>query len=282
MALVIDQRTPIIPVVQPKKYGVTEKKKEEIDSLSNQVVEAQNDVDKFQAIVDSLNTKLDTFDNQLTAADTSRATALSNKDLGDEVIANVKDLKENSKIAEDEVVRSNTEINTVATLVNTLINKLIFSAEIINKLSNLVIRKKALNPLISDELVTMVTTAGSDANNAVALTLTALNGVYAAQGNTLESTAAIKLESFQAAKLYEFLTGEQVKGRPYKVPNPALEALLDTAYEIAEKNYEVILIAVKDTTVQLNAAKLNLSKASIKLKSLQSGLAAANAAALSS
>ncbi len=66
----------------------------------------------------------------------------------------------------------------VAENINSVINKLIYSAESINKLANLVVRKKAQNPLISDELVSMITTAGTDANNAVAVTLVALKSAF--------------------------------------------------------------------------------------------------------
>lgn len=264
------------------KYGVTEKKKSELDALSKQVLDAQGEVDQLQAITDSLSEKSTKLQQELTTADSNKATALSNKDLVDEVINNAEDLKNNSKITFDEVVRADVKIKTVAREIKNVINKLIYSAEVINKLSSLVIRKKALNPLISDELITMVTAAGTDANNAVALTLVALESVFASQATTLESEAALSLEYLQAIKLYEFLTGEDSDKINNEIPIESIKRLLYEAYDISSNIYENTLNASKDTTKQLNLAKIKLSKVEVKLSSLQAGLAAANAAALAS
>jgi hypothetical protein len=57
---------------------------------------------------------------------------------------------------------------------------------------------------------------------------------------------------------------------------------LDTAYNVQFNMYNQALAASKDTIKQLNSAKRELSRAQVKLSSLQAGLAAANAAALAS
>ena len=177
------------------------------------------------------------------------------------------------------------KIKKVAEEISEIIQKLIFSAEIINKLGNLIIRKKAINPLISDELVTLVTTSGTDANNAVALTLVALQSVFSAQATTKESEAAIALEVLQAVQLYEFVIGENVddiqSSRPLS-KEKSISGLLDSAYEVHVNMYNQALAASKDTIKQLNSAKRELNKAQVNLSSLQSGFSAANAAALAS
>lgn len=278
--LFTEKDTIIIPI--NNKYGVTEEKKSKLDHLNNEVIDAQNEVDQYQAIVDALNTKLQTFSAQLLEVETNKTAALANRDLLDTVVANAKELTENSQIAALEVEKASEKIGVVATSVKEVIDKLIFTAEIINKLANLTIRKKALNPLISDELISMLTTAGNDANNAVALTLTALNSVYASQATTLESESAMSLEFLQSVKLYEFFIGKEIDGITNKVPFVALEELLNGAYEISELNYNAILTAVKDTNTQLNESQASLNKAKVNLNSLKSAYAAANAAALAS
>ncbi len=180
------------------------------------------------------------------------------------------------------MVIADSKTKEVAKGIRNLINKLIYSAEVINKLANLVIRKKALNPLISDDLVSRIGTAGNDANNAVALALVALQSTFAAQASNLESEAAAALEYTQSIKLYEILTGTTPDGKKSKDYDNCLAKLLYDAYDHAKKSYEQAYQASKDTIDQLNKANVNLSKAQIKLKSLQSGLAAGNAAALAS
>ena len=265
------------------RYGVTEAKKAELDALTLQVQDAQDDVEQLQAMVTSLSAKSSKLQVQLNDATTNRATALNNKDMVDDVIQNTKDLMNNSSVTFDEVVIADAKIKDVAKEIRNVINKLIYSAEVINKLANLVIRKKASNPLISDELITMVTNSGTDANNAVAVTLVALNSVFASQATTLESEAALSLEYLQAVKLCEFISGQQDAHEIYnRLPKRTIKELLDTAYIQASERYEQALVAYNDTVNQVNEAKSLMDKAQIKLSSLEAGLAAANAAALAS
>jgi hypothetical protein len=268
-----------------KRYGITEKKKSELDVLKNQVIDAQADVQQQQVIVTSLTEKASKYQGYLLTADGNRTHALSNKNLIDQVVQNAYDLAYNSKNAFSKMTISNDAAIEVASRVSDLINKLIYSVEIINKLSNLVIRKKALNPLISDDLITRLNTAGTDANNAVALTLIALKSTLAAEASILESEAAITLENRQANKLYLNLTDEKSIDTPlsnYPVTNTSIRGLLYNAYKETQLAYEKANFANDETTRQLNIATTNLNKAQIKLNSLQSGLAAANAAALAS
>lgn len=272
--------------IKHTKYGVTERKKQELDDLTQQVQNAQGTVEQLEAIVNSLTTKSNKLLTDLTVAETNKARALSNKDLLNEVLENLLSLVNNSKITFNETVLAESKIKTVATEISNLIEKLIFSAEIINKLGNLVVRKKASNPLISEELVTLVATAGSDANNAVALTLVALESIFAAQATTKDSEAAMSLEVLQAVKLFEFATGEDtIEGITSDVklsPSSSITGLLNKAYVINKNMYEQALAASDDTIKQLNSAKRELNVAEVNLSSLQAGLAAANAAALAS
>ncbi len=279
----MNTRNILIKSLSKSKYGITEKKKSELDALSQQIINAQGEVEQLQAISNSLSEKSATLKQQLATAETNKNAALSNKDLVEDIANNAKDLMESSDNTFDEIVLSDAKIQKVAKEIKMVIDKLIYSAEVINKLSNLVIRKKAINPLISDELVTMVTTAGTDANNAVALTLIALQTVYASQATSLESEAALALEYLQAVKLYEFITGENsVEGIENELPAQNIEELLDQSYLVLSKIYQNTLVASKDTTKQLSDVNTKLSKAQVRLSSLQAGYAAANAAALAS
>lgn len=271
------------------KYGVTEKKKAELDVLQNQVIDTQAEVQQQQIIVASLTEKSKRFQDFLASADNYRTVTLNNKALVDQVIQNAYDLSYNSKNAFSKMTISNENTKQVALGINDLINKLIYSVEIINKLSTLVIRKKALNPLISDDLISRINTAGTDANNAVALTLIALKSTMAAEASCLESEATITLESKQALKLYFTLSGEDSIDKPLqsaKVPTsskePSIRDLLYDAYNEALKSYNETDAANDETTRQLSIASTNLNKAQILLASFQSALAAANAAALAS
>ena len=274
-------------IISRKMYGIIEKKKAELDLLTIEVLDAQHDVEQFQSMVNSLTEKSERFQAYLDEATATRDQAKNNKDQLDKVIQNVLSLKDNSNIAFDEIVDADEKTKQVSIGVKNLINELIYTAEVINKLSGIIIRKKAKNPLISDELIDLVNTIGKDANNAVSLTLVALQSVYAAEATNIESEGAAALEYRQAIQLYEVLRGRtnsaEGNGEVDKETHPgSLEGLIDEAYITAKKNFETYYKANDEATEQLNKATILLNKAKVKLSSLQSGLAAANAAALAS
>ncbi|HYG50811.1 MAG TPA: hypothetical protein VD905_07900 [Flavobacteriales bacterium] len=279
------------------RYGVTEKKKAELDALTLEVLNAQQDVAQYQAIVNSLTQKLTNFQALLATADANRASALANHNLADQLAQNALDLANNSGIAFNEIVIADQKAKKLATDIKKVMDELIYSAEVINKLANIVVRKKAQNPLISDELVSLVGTAGNDANNAVALALVALQSAFASQAANMESEAATALEYSQSLALYELMTGKSPLIqtpllKPAKTKSASvtqsqndtacLQALFKQAYETAKNVYQETLLAVKETTTQLNHAQIQLNKAQVNLTSVQSGLAAGNAAALAS
>ncbi|WP_163411027.1 hypothetical protein [Flavobacterium ajazii] len=267
----------------PKRYGITEKKKADIDLLTAQVTDAQAVVDQQTTVVGSLNQKSIKYQGYLVDAENYRTQAKSNKQLVDQVVQNALDLSQNSEIAFSKMTIANDATEEVAKEVTDLINKLIYSVEIINKLSNLVIRKKVLNPLISDDLITKINNAGTDANNAVALTLVALKSIFASQSLSLESEAATALEQKQALNLYLTLTGKKNQNDALVLEgNNSIQALIYKANDEAKANYLEANSANDETTRQLNVATINLNKAQIELNSLQAALAAANAAALAS
>ena len=280
--------------------GFTEIKKAELDAKSIEVLNAQQQVEQFQAIANSLSSKLSNFQVFLAQADSNRSIALNNRTAMELLVQSTLDLYKNSEIAFTEITLADSKTKKLATQLNQVMDRLIFSAEVINKLSNLVIRKKAQNPLISDELVTNIGSAGNDANNAVALTLVALQTTFASQASNMESEAALALEYSQSLALFQLMTGENPlqstakskhiskKGEDgeleeTKIKKPVnLRDLFDTAYTDAQKNYLDIQGATDKTNKQLNNANILLNKAQVKLKSLQLGLAAGNAAALAS
>lgn len=258
------------------KFGVTAAKKAEINALESRILTAQNTVEKLQAIVTSLTEKSARIEGELNTSNTNKANALNTKRLLETVIGQVKEVYDNSKIVASQTEDANSKTKGVAVDIKILIDKLIYTVAVINKLSNLVIRKKAVNPLISDELVHMLETTTEDANNAVALTLVVLESVFASQTSIIASSASIDLENVQVEKLYRFMTQEGV------VSTKNIKQLVDQMYEDALAVYTSTLEASQDIAKQLSNATADLNRAEANLSSLQAGLAAAQAAALAS
>ena len=266
----------IVHMSSKNKFGVTAAKKAEINALESRILTAQNTVGKSQAIVTSLTEKSARIEGELNTSDTNKTNALNTKRLLETVIGQVKEVYDNSKIVVSQTEDANSKTKSVAVDIKILIDKLIYTVDVVNKLSNLVIRKKAVNPLTSDELVHMLETATEEANNAVALTLVALNSVFASQTFIIASSASIDLENVQVEKLYTFMTQEG------EVSTKNIKQLVDQMYEDALSVYTSTLDASQDIAKQLSNATADLNRAEANLSSLQAGLAAANAAALAS
>jgi hypothetical protein len=274
-----------------RKYGVTEKKKAEIDELIIKVRNAEDEVEAFQAVVSSLGEKLQKFQGELAVATTNKEQGLANKNLMESIVMEVRDLLQDSVNVQNLMNTSESKIEKAASQMSVLINELIYSADLINKLSELIARKKQSNPLISDELVTKVTKAGSDANNAISLTLTALQAIFTSQATNVEGQNVLKLERKFANDLNSMIKFKQrSKDKEnstglFEISNDKesktnISDMLLQAYENYKELYNQTLRATNDTTKQLSETSLALDNAVVNLNSLKSSLAAAQAAAL--
>ena len=218
--------------------------------------------------------------------------AFANLNFAKSVVAMAKDLENESQIALIQMAVADKRMKEVSVMISDVMNELIYSAEVVNKLANTVIQEKALNPLISDELITVIGQAGTDANNAVALCLVALESCYAAQASSSTAEATFALEYKESVKLYELLSGEEVpdlepaassnKVSPKEEEKDSIIEILEQGYVDAEALFNLASQISNDANEELAYAQDNLNRAQINLQSLQAGLAAAQAAAMAS
>jgi hypothetical protein len=169
-----------------------------------------------------------------------------------------------------------------------LVNKLILSIEYINRAAQLVNKQKANNPLVPDKLIDNMAKAATSANNAIALTLTALQSCYVAEATLLESSNVLALGAEQSAQLRDRMAnlwdGQSGKvlaatSTPPTMDLPGVVGLLQQAYDNAKANYDEALVNNNIVTKQMAHAQSSLADAQVRLNSYQAGLAAATAAA---
>ncbi|MDU8498229.1 hypothetical protein RYB01_03425 [Pseudomonas syringae] len=269
-------------------YGIAGKKKADIKHLTERVQMALNRVAEHQAIVDSLQAKSSLFADSLTQATANKATALVNYNLVRDTVSGVRSLASNFDMARKQGDRASLGAARVSEKMSSLIGKLIFSVEVINKVTQLVNKQKALNAFLPDTLIVFMTNATKDANNAVALTLTALQSCYIAESTLLESNGVIGLANHQAENLSRrMLAGWSPSSD--KGGNPAaldlssngdgLLVLLQNAYENSVDTYNSTLANNQNVADQVVYAQTELALANMQLSSLQAGLRAATAAA---
>lgn len=249
-------------------FGVAEQKNAEIESLKHQVSNAQYTVNELTAVVQSLTAKQSQFSQLLTQADSKKATALAHYNQVKTVSGDITELKRYSSIVNEQSGNANDAICQTSETVATLINQLIFSVDVIEKLTGFVNRQKAVNKVIPDELVTVLNTATTDANSAVALTLTALQSCYASVSSADEAKSVSDLELSQAIDLENLLMGEGVTEAQQEKQFARIDAALQNVEDALNK-----LTAVQDQAQQrfstLQTAKQEYANAEKMLKEAQ-------------
>ncbi len=222
------------------KFAINDKKQAELDSLSAQITRTEYKVTQLQAIVTSLSTKQSSFETALSTADANQTTTLNNLNMVKEVVASTKEMVRKAETVASQTDKANTQINIAAENISTLIKQLIYSVEVIDKLTLLINKKQASKVLISSELVSTVNTASSDANSAIALTLVALNSCNTAKVTGSKSGSITGLEQTQSLHLFGLITGNtQVIEKQVSSVTALQDA--EKAQQVAEENWQAAL-----------------------------------------
>ncbi|NOU50282.1 hypothetical protein HG263_06970 [Pseudoalteromonas sp. JBTF-M23] len=251
--------------------GVAQNKNADIQALTTQVTDAQYTVNELTNVVTSLTSKQAYFANLLTIASSRQASALLHYNQAKTLLSDIKETQNYVTVvakqvgSEQDSESLSGKLNETANYMARVIDKLIFSADIIEKLQDFVDRRKAVNQVIPDDLVTYLNNAVTESNNAVSLTLTALQSCYASITPVQETEEISTLQSAQMASLY--------------TQTQSLKDSLATSYQASETSYQSALSASNMANQQLEDAQAQLAEAKANLASLNAGLEAAKAAA---
>ena len=129
------------------RLRITEAKQAELDNWLIQIQNAQFNYDQQKAILDSLALKIQLFSQYLTDAEASRTQALSNLNLMRKIKDEVENFGRQTAVAYSTIMQAAELSNVMTRQLSAMIRQLVFAAEVINKFSNAIVRKKALNPL---------------------------------------------------------------------------------------------------------------------------------------
>lgn len=268
--------------------GIDNIEKAQLDHLSAKVAEAKYEVNQQQANMNAMASKSSEFTAFLSAADLDKKTALANLNVTNEIDASLEGLASSTSLAKKQSDKACNETLNLSAEMATLIKKLIFSVEIIDTLGQLVTREKAINKLIPDSLIGLILKASTDAQNAIALTLTALQSCYAAEASATRSKQVIDLQaqqlsnlvdSFKSAGMITEPTTASAASEAPLIDCTGLLSLSENAYEQSVTRYQQTLVANNIVNKQLAYAQQQLAKSTTSLNSWQAGLAAATAAA---
>lgn len=263
-------------------YNITEVKQAAINELTRQVLDAKYEVEQYQSIVNSLEEKASKFQLFLVSSEESMKQTQNNLTLIEEILVAAKDLESRSNIALGEIHTANNRMDKMVSSLNDVVNELIYIAQVVSMLHTLIVRKKASNPLISDEVINKIITSEKDANNAVSLALVALESSFTAQSSIIESKGIATLEYKESVSLVSNIKAISSSSDEKILSETLIYNQLQKAYKNAKENNEKAIKASQITIKQLAEAVSKFNKAEAKLNSFQSGLSAANAATLGS
>jgi septal ring factor EnvC (AmiA/AmiB activator) len=188
-------------------YATSIEKKRELESLKSQVNRTQARIKKLDANVSGLNQKLADFTLFMNNADANDKTAADHLAFINQVLNGIGETIKKTEFVIVHTQKANRGINDTAKEISGLINQLVYSVELIDALALSIDKQKAANNLIPGDLVAAVTTASADANNAVALCLTALESCNLAMTTSNQSNEITLLEYQQSMALYGLITG---------------------------------------------------------------------------
>ena len=249
-----------------------------INTLERGVENAQYEVDKYQAIVAALTEKSSLFESYLSQAELEKTQALILKNLTEETFQKITDLRDRSKNVFEGTVVAKQKTNLLNAAFGKVTEQLIYTSGFLNELFVNIIRSKAKNPLISNDLMDAVSLAQQKNIEVISQALKVVKPVVEAQQSINNAEAISSLEMESAQLLYKTYSG---KGNSDNTPihkNTSLLLLVEQFFNLAKKNFEEAQINVKKANKELSIAKSALENAEIKFQSLEAGLAAAIAA----
>lgn len=189
---------------------IAQQKLANIDALSIEATDALYYVEECQAVVDSLALKSEQFEGYLTDALSWRDVALRNLNEAQQLSAQTQGLYANLQSMQQQTHKANAKVKQTSGIMTSLVDELNLSSQVVDKLSALLSRKKALNPLISDELIVQVAKATTDCNTAVTATLKALQSCFISIASIEEASLITGLGVSQSKQLNEDVTGTEL------------------------------------------------------------------------
>lgn len=255
---------------------ISKQKQEIINELTITMLKSQKEVRLLEEIVASLTQKSTQFQDFLAQANAAHMQAVYNKSLFEAIVKEVGNLEYSSHETDKEMAAAKSKALEAVIKCKTMCFKLIYTSDKINRMANLIVRKKALNSLISDDLVSKVTTAGKDAANAVSLSLIALKSAVITVSSIELSAGIASVTTEQIRVLHDVVITDNGENEL------SLQKLVHDTITKSENDSHHLHKAYHQISVQLNLKTEELNSAQSNFTSLQAGLSAANAAALAS
>jgi hypothetical protein len=288
----------------------------ELGSLNSDITTTEGEIKKLEAKVTGLTQQRSSSELYLANAKRNDETATANNGFVTQVCSGIIDTITKTNRVTVNTLMSGQRIQSTASIMADLIKQLVYSIELIDALAITINKNKQANILIPDDLVNIITTAGSDANNAMALSLIALQSCCVSMTASEQVGNITLVEHTQSLELYGVLSGKTAEVEAYVAmvkeqhqmmrQNDKLEGdlpnALQTGFEFLVEKESDCKTSLMDLLAQagvvaggqlteaktakdnidkdLTKASSELEREKTNLESLQAGLTAATAAAM--
>ncbi|GHE63746.1 hypothetical protein [Roseivirga thermotolerans] len=256
---------------------VTAEKSTRIKHLQRMVEEAKDKLAKAEATYNSYASKSELFDQLHANASNTLSVMTDQENLASDLVQKVNSLFETATVAIGTANDTYSDTKKLLQSVQRVVDATLAAATDISLSGELIMKRKAANPLISSELVSEASRATTDAGKAVSLIINALTSTFnaLATANQASNTAEI----VQAEILYL----KDLVVRDTSMSN--LDSTMITIQERANQNYinareaeKEALSAADEARQQMMKSKNELNRATAELANAESALNAAEAA----
>ncbi|MES2653989.1 MAG: hypothetical protein V4620_00260 [Bacteroidota bacterium] len=251
---------PSLPFSVIKKATDNKKSKALSKQLNSVIQENKTDIDLLETTLNDLNNKLVWTQNTQLRTRTYGSSILDYRNNLLKIIEAVNDLNNNEQIIRVEVSGANAQIKELTKIVDLLLKKLLFAIDVINKLSNTIMRKKAVNPLISDDLVRSMSIITENSSLVIDVSMLVLQHTVSTLSSSNELTSISKLTQLQLQVYYQLLTDEKKK-------QMSLSYLINREQNETQQQEQQLIKDLNLLQIQIEKTNEELSKARAKYQS---------------
>lgn len=256
---------------------VTAEKSTRIEHLKRKVEDAKNEQAKAEATFNSFSSKSELFEQLHDQAQSTLDIMTDQENQASELVQKVNSLFNTATVAIGTANDTYLDTKKLLGSVQKVVDATLAAATDITLSAELIMKRKAANPLISSELVTEASQAAKDANKAVSLII-----------NTLTATFNALATANQASNTAEIVQAEIIYLKDLVVLDNSpdnLETSLVTIQERVHTNFvnarnaeKEALVAADEAKQQMMKSKNELTRATADLANAEAALNAAQAA----
>jgi hypothetical protein len=256
---------------------VTAEKTTRIKHLERQVENAKDNLAKAEATYNSYQSKSELFDELLAQDSNTMSIMTDQENLAVDLSQKVNSLFDTATVAIGTANDTYADTQALLKSVQKVVDATLLAATDITLSAELIMKRKASNPLISSELVSEAAKAATDANKAVSLII-----------NTLTSTFNALSTANQANNTSEIVQAEILYLKDLVIQDTSLtdvDTSLVSIQETAKNNVDNSRSAQKEAQSaadearqQMMKAKNGLNRATAELSNAEASLSAAQAA----